>query len=108
MRLSACASACCLRFLQIYLYRNGDKHHGGEEMTLNPKLVKNLEQVMDKANGSVKLVTGGENEGGAQREQRRADGCNEDPRSAVAEAEAHTCVLLPGAASATCSRAKDL
>lgn len=66
LSLSVCLSVCrCLRLClrlpcQIYLYRNGDKHHTGEEMTLNPKLVKNIEQVMDKANGSVKLVTGGE------------------------------------------------
>ena len=75
-------------------------------MTLNPKLVKNLEQVMDKANGSVKLVTGGEKRGGAHRGSSGAR--TGATGTAVAQAEAHMCVLLPGAASATCSRAKDL
>ena len=40
----------------ITLFRNGDKHHKGEEYTVRG--VKNMEQVMDKASSLVKLPTG--------------------------------------------------
>ena len=40
----------------VTLYRNGDKHHKGEQWTVRG--VKNIEQVLDKASGLVKLPTG--------------------------------------------------
>jgi len=40
----------------ITLYRNGDKHHKGEQFTV--KSIKNLEQLLDKATQAVKLPTG--------------------------------------------------
>jgi len=42
----------------IKLYRNGDKHHTGETLTLNLKLIKTMDQVLDKASTLVKLPTG--------------------------------------------------
>ena len=40
----------------IRLYRNGDKHHKGEELTV--KGVKSIDQLLDRASGLVKLPTG--------------------------------------------------
>ena len=40
----------------IRLFRNGDKHHAGEAFTVRG--VKNIEQLLDKASGLVKLPTG--------------------------------------------------
>jgi hypothetical protein len=51
----SCIAFAVLRFLCCML----DLTLQGEEMTLNPKNVKTLDQVMDKANKDVKLVTGG-------------------------------------------------
>ena len=40
----------------ITLFRNGDKHHKGEQFTV--KGVNSVEQLMDKATAAVKLPTG--------------------------------------------------
>ena len=40
----------------VQLYRNGDKHHKGEELTL--KGIKSMEQLLDRATSAVKLPTG--------------------------------------------------
>lgn len=78
-------------------------------MTLNPKLVKNLDQVMDKANGSVKLVTGGENKGETHRGSSGARTGATRTRGVqwLRLRLTRVCCCLPGTAS-VCSRAQNL
>lgn len=44
--------------ISVYLYRNGDKHHKGEKVSVHPKTVKTWEQMLEKATNSVRLPTG--------------------------------------------------
>lgn len=42
----------------IYVFRNGDKHHKGVKITLNPKTIKTIDQLKEKCTAEVQLTTG--------------------------------------------------
>lgn len=42
----------------VKLYRNGDKHHTGEQFTVNTKTITSMTQVYEKVSGLVKIPTG--------------------------------------------------
>ena len=50
-----------------------NQHHTGVELTLNPKLIKTLDQVYDKATDKVKLVTGGEQHATRDRDSQQVE-----------------------------------
>jgi uncharacterized protein YxeA len=42
----------------IYVFRNGEKHHKGAKITLNPKTIKTIDQLKEKCSAEVALSTG--------------------------------------------------